>query len=108
MVSEFQKISGFYCRCSFLAGSPSQALTRQLSQRESLWQSTQSVSLCQGLSLWERWHGVCRDGEGEDADLVQRIFYNITLRVNCPSFAAKLVRPPYRSEMAQMLRTPSP
>ena len=22
---------------------------------------------CQGLSLWERWHGVSRDGEGEDA-----------------------------------------
>ena len=21
--------------------------------------------LCQGLSLWERWHGVSRDGEGE-------------------------------------------
>ena len=34
--------------------------------------------------------------------------YNITRRVNCPSCAAKLVRPPYRSEMAQMLRTPSP
>ncbi|EFQ08444.1 hypothetical protein HMPREF9436_00029, partial [Faecalibacterium cf. prausnitzii KLE1255] len=26
----------------------------QLSQRESLWQSTRAVSLCQGLSLWER------------------------------------------------------
>ena len=38
-----------------LAGSPSQALTRQLSQRESLWQSTQTSSPCQGLSLWERW-----------------------------------------------------
>ena len=34
--------------------------------------------------------------------------YNIIRRVNCPSLAAKLVRPPYRSEMAQMLRTPSP
>ena len=34
--------------------------------------------------------------------------FNITRRVNCPSLAAKLVRPPYRSEMAQMLRTPSP
>ena len=22
---------------------------------------------CQGLSLWERWHGVSRDGEGEPA-----------------------------------------
>ena len=42
--------------CSTLQGSPSQALTRQLSQRESLWQSTQTSSLCQGLSLWERWH----------------------------------------------------
>ena len=39
-----------------LPGSPSQALTRQLSQRESPWQSTQTSSLCQGLSLWERWH----------------------------------------------------
>ena len=23
---------------------------------------------CQGLSLWERWHCVSNDGEGEDAD----------------------------------------
>ena len=38
------------------AASPSQALTHQLSQRESPWQSTQTSSLCQGLSLWERWH----------------------------------------------------
>ena len=27
----------------------------QLSQRESPWQSTQTSSLCQGLSPWERW-----------------------------------------------------
>ena len=28
----------------------------------------QSVRFRQSLSLWERWHGVSRDGEGEDAD----------------------------------------
>ena len=39
-------------------------------QSGSPWQSTQSSSLCQGLSLWERWHGVSRDGEGEVADRV--------------------------------------
>ena len=27
-------------------------------QRESPWQSPQTLSLCQGLSLWERWHRV--------------------------------------------------
>ena len=32
-------------------------------QSGSPWQSTQTSSLCQGLSLWERWHGVSRDGE---------------------------------------------
>ena len=25
----------------------------------------ESLPYCQGLSLWERWHGVSRDGEGE-------------------------------------------
>ena len=52
------------------AGSPSQSsrfARCQLPQSGSPWQSTQSSSLCQGLSLWERWHGVSRDGEGEDA-----------------------------------------
>jgi len=39
----------------------------QLPQRGSPWQSTRTSSFCQGLSLWERWHGVSRDGEGEDA-----------------------------------------
>ena len=38
-----------------LPGSPSQALTRQLPQSGSPWQSTQSASFRQGLSLWERW-----------------------------------------------------
>ena len=47
---------------------PLSHLRRQLSQRESPWQSTQTSSLCQGLSLWERWHGASRDGEGEDAN----------------------------------------
>ena len=61
-----------------LASSPSQALARQLSQRESPWQSTQTSSLCQGLSLWERWHGVSHDGEGEAA----------CLGANSPSLAA--------------------
>ena len=28
----------------------------------------ESLPYCQGLSLWERWHGVSRDGEGKDAD----------------------------------------
>ena len=36
-------------------------------QSGSPWQSTQTSSLCQGLSLWERWRGVSRDGEGAAA-----------------------------------------
>ena len=28
----------------------------------------QSVRFRQSLSLWERWHGASRDGEGEAAD----------------------------------------
>ena len=28
----------------------------------------QSVRFRQSLSLWERWHGASRDGEGEHAD----------------------------------------
>ena len=49
-------------------GLPSQALARQLSQRESPWQRAfvfdetdlrllENVTECQSLSLWERWHG---------------------------------------------------
>ena len=48
-------------------GLPSQALARQLSQRESPWQRgfvfdetdlrlLKNVTECQSLSLWERWH----------------------------------------------------
>ena len=40
------------------AGSPSQSsrfARCQLPQSGSPWQSTQTSSLCQGLSLWERW-----------------------------------------------------
>ena len=51
--------SVFFKRVPLLAApSPSQSsrfARCQLSQRESLWQSTQTSSLCQGLSLWERW-----------------------------------------------------
>ena len=54
--------------CFILPGLPSQALTRQLSQRESPWQRgfvfdetdwglLENVTECQSLSLWERWHG---------------------------------------------------
>ena len=40
----------------------------QLPQSGSPWQSTQSSSLCQGLSLWERWmRPAGADGEGEPA-----------------------------------------
>ena len=40
----------------------------QLPQSGSPWQSTQSSSLCQGLSLWERWmRPEGADGEGEPA-----------------------------------------
>ena len=46
----------------------------QLPQSGSPWQSTQSSSLCQGLSLWERCRGVSRDGEGEDATHEQEFF----------------------------------
>ena len=53
--------------CFILPGLPSQALTRQLSQRESPWQRgdvfdetdwglLENVTECQSLSLWERWH----------------------------------------------------
>ena len=27
----------------------------------------ETLPYCQGLSLWERWHGVSRDGEGKPA-----------------------------------------
>ncbi|HAR93427.1 MAG TPA: hypothetical protein DCR80_05195 [Faecalibacterium sp.] len=51
----------------------------------------------------------CKKGLGNAVGVSKSLLsYNITRRVNCPSLAAKLVRPPYRSEMAQMLRTPSP
>ena len=54
--------------CFILPGLPSQALARQLSQRESPWQGgfvfdetdwglLENVTGCQSLSLWERWHG---------------------------------------------------
>ena len=63
--------------CFILPGLPSQALARQLSQRESPWQRDfvfdetdlrllENVTECQSLSLWERWHGEA-DGEGKDA-----------------------------------------
>ena len=42
----------------------------------------QSLRLRQSLSLWERWHGVSRDGEGEDvyggkSPSVKRQFWKI-------------------------------
>ena len=40
---------------------------RQLPQRGSPWQKPETLPYCQGLSLWERWHGVSRDGEGKPA-----------------------------------------
>ena len=36
-------------------------------KRTMTWQRDEVCVDCQGLSLWERWHGVSRDGEGEDA-----------------------------------------
>ena len=36
----------------------------------------QSLRLRQSLSLWERWHGVSRDGEGEDADRISMFCTN--------------------------------
>ena len=53
--------------CFILPGLPSQALARQISQRESPWQRgfvfdetdlrlPENVTECQSLSLWERWH----------------------------------------------------
>ena len=41
-----------FCRCA----TSSPGAGEVFPQRESLWQSTQTLSLCQGLSLWERWH----------------------------------------------------
>ena len=35
---------------------------------------------CQSLSLWERWHCVSNDGEGEDAE--KRSFFLISLLKN--------------------------
>ena len=58
--------------CRYLiAASPSQSrhfVSRQLSQRESLWRNRKLRMDCQGLSLWERWHCASNDGEGEDAE----------------------------------------
>ena len=43
-----------------------QALTEGVaSEAASFALEPETVPPCQGLSLWERWHGVCRDGEGE-------------------------------------------
>ena len=41
-----------FCRCA----TSSPGAGEVFPQRESLWQSTQTSSLCQGLSLWERCH----------------------------------------------------
>ena len=41
-----------FCRCA----TSSPGAGEVFPQRESLWQSPQTSSLCQGLSLWERWH----------------------------------------------------
>jgi hypothetical protein len=60
--------------CFILPGLPSQALARQLSQRESPWQRgfvfdktdlrlLENVTECQSLSLWERWHGEAKMSE---------------------------------------------
>ena len=53
-----------FCRCA----TSSPGAGEVFPQRESPWQSTQSSSLCQGLSLWERWmRPAGADGEGEPA-----------------------------------------
>ena len=44
---------------------PLRPLCVQLSQRESPWQNRKLCVDCQSLSLWERWHCVSNDGEGE-------------------------------------------
>ncbi|HCJ59332.1 MAG TPA: hypothetical protein DHV95_01015 [Faecalibacterium sp.] len=44
------------------------ACAQQLPQRGSPWQKRKLCVDCQSLSLWERWHCVSNDGEGEDAD----------------------------------------
>ena len=42
----------------------------------------ETLPYCQGLSLWERWHGASRDGEGEDAkgETTMQLFPAIDLR----------------------------
>ena len=40
---------------------------RQLPQRGEPLAKPKTLPYCQGLSLWERWHGVSRDGEGKPA-----------------------------------------
>ena len=68
----------------------------QLPQRGSPWQSTRTSSFCQGLSLWERWHGVSRDGEGEDASrnaaLSQKAALQMPLAVTTPPVKMRLER----------------
>ncbi len=59
------------------------------------------------VSRFHERNSCCKKGYRNRSSVPVPFSYTFT-RVNCPSLAAKLVRPPYRSEMAQMLRTPSP
>ena len=54
--------------CKRQASSPSQSHIRSTAppKGEPL-AKPETLPYCQGLSLWERWHGVSRDGEGKPA-----------------------------------------
>ena len=56
--------------CRFATSSPGAG--EVFPQRESPWQNQKLCVDCQSLSLWERWHCVSNDGEGEDADGIRK------------------------------------
>ena len=62
----------------------------------------QTFPPCQGLSLWERWHGASRDGEGEpvsrSAALSQKAALQMQFGVATPNVKMCLERPAGRDK----------
>ena len=72
------RCTGILCRLSAAGGRDTAELRKTASPSQSHICSTalpkgeplakpETLPYCQRLSLWERWHGVSRDGEGEAA-----------------------------------------
>ena len=59
-----------FCRCA----TSSPGAGEVLPQRESPWQSTQASSLCQSLSLWERWICEAKTERARMLTLLQQFF----------------------------------